>query len=67
MARLREKDYVTTYTYLTCFDEVVYYRIVLASPEGRGKTLEEMKRRFEEWVYEYVARGHSGDTGPGEL
>lgn len=66
ISREPRKDDVITYAGLICFGEIVHCRIVQASPEGRSKTLAEMNRRFEEWVYEYVARGHSGDTGPGE-
>lgn len=59
-------DKPATFVGLIYFGEVLHGRIVLSFSEGRSEALAELNRRFEEWVYEYVARDHSGDTEPGE-
>ena len=48
------------------FGDVFHCRIVAASPEGRTEARAELNRRFEEWVYEFVARDRSGDTEPAD-
>ena len=55
-----------TYVGLFHFGEVLHCRIVVSSPEGRKEARAEINQRFEEWVYEYVARAPSSDSEPGQ-
>ena len=67
VSREPRKDEVTTYVGLIYFGEVFHSRItILSSSEGRSEARAELNRRFEEWVYEYVARPPSRDTEPGQ-
>jgi|KBSMisStandDraft_5_1062788.scaffolds.fasta_scaffold1825810_1 hypothetical protein len=60
-------DKPATYVGLIYFGEVFHSRItILSSSEGRSEARAELNRRFEEWVYEYVARPPSRDTEPGQ-
>ena len=59
-------DKPATYVGLIHFGEVLHGRLVLSSAEGRSEALAELNRRFEEWVYDYVARDHSDGPVQGE-
>ena len=59
-------DKPATYVGLIHLGEVLHCRIVVSPPEGRNEARAEINRRFEEWVYEYVARAPSDDTEPGQ-
>ena len=41
--------------------------ILATSTESEDGAVEHQKRWFEKWVNEYLTRGHSGSTEPGDL
>ena len=61
-----DPDKPAIYVGLIHFGDILHCRIAVSSPEGRSEARAELNRRFEEWVYEYVARAPTGDPEPGQ-